>query len=374
MTIVLPAPTPHAGILQIAPYVGGESTTSHPTRRIRLAANESEYGAAPAAIAAFAEGRESLHRYPDGSALALRQTLGERFDLQPERILCGTGSGDLLLLVARCYCAAGAEVIYTEHGFLMYPIATAATGATVIRVPEQNLTAAVDRILAAVTERTKLVFLANPNNPTGSYLSASELARLHAGLPSTVLLVLDEAYCEFVDAADYQTGLSLARNHANVLVCRTFSKLYGLAALRLGWAYGSAETIDYMNRIRGPFNVGSAAQAAAIAALGERQFYDDVAKKIQIERERVSQSLRAIGLVVAPSVANFILVNFGAVTRRNPKLTAAAAHDWLKGQGILTRRVAAYGLPDDLRITIGKPEDMDCVVDEIGNFLMNSGI
>ena len=372
----LDAPSPHSGILQIAPYVGGESTTSHPTRRIRLAANESEYGAAPAAIAAFAQSQDSLHRYPDGSALALRQSLAARFDLEPERIICGTGSGDLINLVARCYCGVGAEaeVIYTEHGFLMYPIATAASGAAVIRVPEQNLTAVVDGILAAVTERTKIVFLANPNNPTGSYLSGREVARLHAGLPSTVLLVLDEAYCEFVDAADYESGLALAREHANILVCRTFSKLYGLAALRLGWAYGSVAAIDYMNRIRGPFNVGSAAQAAAIAALGAVDFYAAVAKKIQSERNRLSESLRGLGLglTVAPSVANFILVGFAEVTRVNPRLTAAAAQDWLKSQGILTRRVAAYGLPDHLRITIGRPEDMDCVVAEIARFLTES--
>ncbi|MDI9408908.1 MAG: histidinol-phosphate transaminase [Candidatus Pacebacteria bacterium] len=364
-----PPPLPHEGILSIAPYVGGESVSGHPSRRIRLAANESEYGAAPAAIAAFHNSAPSLHRYPDGSALQLRQALAAEFNLELERLICGTGSGDLINLVTRCYSGKGDEVIYTEHGFLMYPIATAANNATAIKVPEKNLTADVDGILAAVTPRTRIVFLANPNNPTGTYLAKNELARLHQELPSGILLVIDAAYCEFVGAADYDSGLELARGAENILVCRTFSKLYGLAALRLGWAYGSAATIDYMNRIRGPFNVGSAAQAAAIAALGEREFYATVVDRIQSERQRVTNALRQLGLTVPPSVANFILVGFAAVAKSKPNLTAAAANDWLKQNGILTRRVAAYGLPDYLRVTIGTTEDMDILIEELQSFL-----
>ena len=369
----LAPPLPHAGILSISPYVGGESQSKHPTRRIRLAANESEYGAAPSAIAAFQSTVDSLHRYPDGSASALRQTLAKAFNLEFERIICGTGSGDLINLVSRCYSGSGDEVIYTDHGFLMYPIATAANNATAIRVPEKNLTADIDAILKAVTESTKIVFLANPNNPTGSYIPKAELERLHRALPSRILLVIDAAYCEFVDADDYDNGFELARKSDNILVCRTFSKLYGLAALRLGWAYGSAATIDYMNRIRGPFNVNSAAQAAAIAALEEKPFYDSVVQKIQSERHRLSSRLTALGLTIPPSVANFILVGFGNTAKKNPRHTAVLANEWLKSQGILTRSVAAYGLPDYLRVTIGKPEDMDILIHELHEFLAGAG-
>jgi len=261
-------PQPRAGVLAITPYVPGRSTA--PAGRVfKLSSNETPLGPSPEAIAAFRAAADRLHEYPDGAATGLRQAIGRAFGLDPERIVCGAGSDDLLNLLANAYLGDGDEAIYTRHGFLVYPIATLGSGARPIVAEETNLTADVDTILAALSDRTRIVFLANPNNPTGTYVPFDEIKRLHRALPSRVLLVLDAAYAEYVRRNDYESGIELVATSGNVVMCRTFSKIYGLAALRLGWLYGPAHVVDALNRIRGPFNVSTAAMAAGIAAVGD---------------------------------------------------------------------------------------------------------
>src|SRR5437660_6856257 len=299
------APVPGPGILDIAPYVGGESKAAGVERPIRLASNESALGPSPKAIAAYKALAGEIHRYPDGGAAELRAALGRHHGLDPERIVCGSGSDELIGLLLRCYAGPGTEVVYSRHGFLMYPIGALSVGATPVAVPETALTADVDAILAHVTERTRIVFIANPNNPTGTYLSADELARLHAGLPPQVVLAIDAAYAEFVNRNDYEPGIALVNRASNVVMLRTFSKIYALAGLRLGWAYCPPAVADVLNRIRGPFNVSAPALAAGVAAI------EDVAALTRARAHNdkwlpwLSEQLTAPGLQLTPSGANF---------------------------------------------------------------------
>src|SRR5438067_13740939 len=249
----LSAPVPGPGILDIAPYVGGESTVEGVERPIRLASNESALGPSPKAVAAYKALAGEMHRYPDGGAERLRAALGRHHGLDPARIVCGAGSDELIALLQRAYAGPGVEVLYSRHGFLMYSIGAMAVGATPVAVPERKLTADVDAILARVTERTRIVFIANPNNPTGTYLSINDMNRLHAGLPSNVVLAIDAAYAEFVNRNDYEPGVALVNRASNVVMLRTFSKIYALAGLRLGWAYCTPEIADVLNCIRGQF-------------------------------------------------------------------------------------------------------------------------
>ena len=357
-------PQPRPGILEITPYVGGKAKAEGANRAIRLASNENPLGASAAAVAAYRELADSLHRYPDGGALALRQALGESEGLDPERLVCGAGSDELIQLLVRGYAGPGDEVLYSRHGFLVYPLASLAAGATPVAAPERDLTADVEALLGLVGPRTRMVFLANPNNPTGSYLGREAVARLHAGLPEDVLLVLDSAYAEYVSAPDYEAGAALVAAHDNVVMLRTFSKIHGLAALRLGWAYGPPAVIDVLNRIRGPFNVSAAALAAGVAAVRDRAHVErSVAHNARL-LPRFRQAVLDLGLLAPPSVGNFQLVGFPA-----PEKSAKAAEAWLAGEGILARAMAAYGLPDYLRVTIGLEEEMDAVVESLRGFL-----
>src|SRR6202042_1561493 len=265
MTATRPKPRP--GVLDIAAYVPGKSSAPGVAKIFKLSSNETPLGPSPRAIAAYKAAADHLEDYPDGSAIDLREAIGHAFGLDPDRIVCGAGSDDLLHLLAQAYLADGDEAIYTVHGFLIYPIATLGTGARPVAVAETDYTADVDAILERVTPKTKIVFLANPNNPTGTCLSFDEVKRLHRGLPPHVLLVLDAAYAEYVRRNDYETGIELVATSENVVMCRTFSKVHGLAALRLGWMYGPAHVVDVVNRIRGPFNVNTAAIYAGIAAI-----------------------------------------------------------------------------------------------------------
>ena len=359
------APVPGPGILNISPYVGGEAEAEGHARPIRLASNESALGPSPKAVAAYRALAGEIHRYPDGSAAELREALGHYHELDPTRIVCGAGSDELIALLLRSYASPGAEVLYSRHGFLMYSIGAKAVGATPIAVPERALTADVDGFLARVTERTRIVFIANPNNPTGTYLSANEMARLHAGLPAHVVLAIDAAYAEYVNRNDYEAGIALVNQASNVVMLRTFSKIYALAGLRLGWAYCPPEIADVLNRIRGPFNVTAPALAAGVAAV------EDVAA---LERARAhndhwlpwfSERLQAIGLELTPSVGNFVLARFPDAPRRN----ADAAFAFLHSRGILTRQMDAYGLPKCLRITIGTGEEMKTVAAALAEFM-----
>ena len=358
------APVPRPGILEISPYVGGKSTLAGVERVIKLASNESALGPSPRAVEAYREASGRLHRYPDGGADALRAALGEAHGLDPARLVCGSGSDELLDLLARAYAGPGDEVLYSAHGFLMYPIVALSVGATPVAAPERERVADVDALLGALTPRTRLVYLANPNNPTGTYLAADELARLHRGLPGDVLLVVDAAYAEFVEAADYSAGFDLVEAGENVVLTRTFSKIHGLAALRLGWVYGPAAVIEVIHRIRGPFNVTAPAQAAGLAALSDTDWLKAARRHNTTWREWFSERLRELGFEVPPSVCNFVLVEFPD----EPGRDAATANAFLQARGIIARDVSGYGLANILRVSIGTEPEMRAAAEVFAAF------
>ena len=358
-------PVARPGVLDIAPYIGGESKVAGVNRVIRLASNEGALGPSPKALEAYKALAGEIHRYPDGGASALRATLASRFGLEAERIVCSGGSDELITLLVRAYAGPGDEVLYSQHGFLMYPIAAKSVGATPVVAPETDLTTDVDAMLAAVTERTKIVFIANPNNPTGTYLPAAEVSRLQAGLPAHVVLVIDAAYAEYVGRHDYEPGIELVRRTPNTVMIRTFSKIYALGGMRVGWAYCPDNIADVLNRIRNPFNVNAAGQAAAVASLEDVDFAERGRAHNDQWQPWTSAALTALGIEVTPSVGNFILAHFAGSPDRN----ADAAWEYMKSRGILTRKMGAYGLPGALRITIGTGEEMKAVVDALGQFL-----
>ena len=345
-------PQPVAGILDIAPYVGGRAKVPGAARVFKLSSNESPLGPSPSAVEAFRAAASQLHYYPEGSSAILRHAIGEAMGLNADRIVCGNGSDELLHLLALAYSGPGDEVLYTEHGFLVYKIAALAAGATPVTARERDYTTDVDALLAAVTPRTKLVYIANPNNPTGTYIPSSEVRRLRNGLPEHCLLVLDAAYAEYVSRNDYESGLELVATTPNTVMTRTFSKIYALAGLRIGWAYGPAAIVDALNRVRGPFNVGVPGQQAAVAAIRDTAHVEmsaaHNAKWLSWLRDRIA----ATGLEVHPSVCNFLLIEF---PKDGPK-TAAKADAFLMQRGLILRGVAAYGLPLCLRLSVGTEE------------------
>ena len=357
--------TPRPGILEVTPYVGGEASISGRNRAIRLASNENPLGASPRAAAAYAALQDGLHRYPDGAAQELRETIARVEELDPARIVCGAGSDELIALLVRGYAGPGDEVLHSEHGFLMYPIAARTAGASPIAAPERDLRADVDALLERVTARTRLLFLANPNNPTGSYLAEAELRRLRAGLPERVLLVIDSAYAEYVTEDDYGSGAGLVEAFDNVVMTRTFSKIHGLAALRLGWAYCPPAVAGVLNRLRGPFNVSQAAQAAGVAALDDREHVAQSRRHNARWRAWLMERLAALHLHPFPSAANFVLVRFPD----HPERSADAALAYLKENSILVRALAAYGLPDCLRVTIGTEAEVRATAEALEGFV-----
>lgn len=356
------APQPKPWILDIAPYVPGRSTTDSGAKAIKLSSNENPFGTPAAARAAYAAAVDGLERYPDAGATRLRTAIGAHYGIEPERVIHGTGSDEVLHLAAGAFAGAGDEVIYVRYGFSVYDIAARRVGATPVVAPDRDYATDVDAILACVTPQTRVVFLANPNNPTGTYTSAGEIARLHAALPRDVLLVIDQAYTEYLDAADDDGGLELARTQPNVLVTRTFSKIFGLAAERVGWGYGPAAVIDAMHRIRAPFNFSTGAQDAAIAALGATQFLIDCQQhnaKWLAWFEGEMNALGNAGVRAVPSKANFSLILFeGAVT-------AETVYHGLMERGYIVRWLPGQGLPHGLRITIGTENDVRAVADAI---------
>lgn len=368
MTVVSPDPAtepqPRPGILMISPYVGGESKAGV-ERPIRLASNEGALGASPRAIEAYRALAGELHRYPDGGAGELRAAIARRHGLSADGIVCGAGSDELIQLLVKSYAGPGDEVLYSAHGFLIYGITARSVGATPVAAPERDLKADVDALLARVTERTRLLFLANPNNPTGTYLTKAEVERLHAGLPGHVILVIDGAYAEYMSAADYSDGAELVDRSRNVVMTRTFSKIYGLSSLRLGWAYCPPAIADVLNRVRGPFNVSAAAQAAGVAAVEDTAFVEKVRQHNDVWRAWTEEALRGLGLVVHPSVTNFVLIDFAGIVGKD----AESARQYLKARGILVRQVGSYGLPTCLRITIGTGEEMEATVAALRDYL-----
>jgi len=363
MTATRPQPRP--GVLDIQAYVPGKSDAPGVAKVFKLSSNETPLGPGESTIAAYHTVGAHLEDYPDGSASDLRQAIGDVFGLDPARIVCGAGSDDLLNLIARAYLTDGDEAIHTTHGFLVYPIATMGTGAKPVVAAEKNFTADVDAILKCVSPRTKVVFLANPNNPTGTYIPFDEVKRLHKGLPPHVLLVLDAAYAEYVQRNDYESGIELVATSENVVMCRTFSKIYGLAALRLGWMYGPAHIVDAINRIRGPFNVTAPAIAAGIAAIRDTA---------HVERSRahntrwlawLTEEIGKLGLPVTPSVGNFVLIHFPETNGH----TAKEADTFLTKRGLVLRQVGAYRLPNALRMSVGTEEANRLVVKALAEFL-----
>ncbi|HSM19904.1 MAG TPA: histidinol-phosphate transaminase, partial [Hyphomicrobiales bacterium] len=334
-------PIPRPGILDIAPYVPGTSALPGAGTVVKLSSNETPLGPSPKAVDAYLAEAAHLSRYPDGSAAPLREALAARYGLDAARIVAGAGSDELLNLLAAAYLGPGDEAIYSEHGFLVYKIAIMARGATPIVAPETELTADVDAILSGVSDATRMVFLANPNNPTGTYLPFDEVKRLHGGLPETCLLVLDAAYAEYVRRNDYAAGVELVASAGNVVMTRTFSKAYGLAALRLGWAYCPAHVADALNRIRGPFNVNGPAMAAGVAAVRDQAHLDAAIAHNEQWLPWLSRQIAELGLEVTPSAANFVLIHFPADERKG----AHAADAFLGGRGLVLRRMDAYGLP-----------------------------
>jgi histidinol-phosphate aminotransferase len=358
-------PQPRPGVLDIEAYVPGKSSAPGVAKVFKLSSNETPLGPSPKAIAAYKSAGERLEEYPDGSASDLREAIGHAFGLDPDRIICGAGSDDLLHLLAYAYLMDGDEAIHTTHGFLIYPIVTLGAGAKPIVAPETNYTADVDAILAAVTKRTKMVFLANPNNPTGTYLSFDEIKRLHRGLPPNVLLVLDGAYADYVQRNDYEAGIELVSTSDNVVLCRTFSKIHGLAALRLGWMFGPAHIVDAVNRIRGPFNVSDGAIAAGVAAIEDVEHQERSRAHNTRWLAWLTEEIGKLGLNVTPSVANFVLIHFPHAKGR----TAKDADAFLTARGLILRQTTAYKLPDALRLSVGTEEANRLVVGALKEFL-----
>ena len=358
-------PQPNAGIMDIAAYVPGREHVDGVAKVYKLSSNETPIGPSPKALEAIAALSDRMALYPDGQSSQLKQAIAAAYGLNPANIVCSNGSDELLGLIAQTYLGAGDEAIYTEHGFLVYKIQIMASGAKPVVVKETDETANVDAILAAVTPKTKAVFLANPNNPTGTYVSVSEVRRLHAGLPTHVMLVLDAAYAEYVRRNDYEAGVELVSSFDNVVMTRTFSKIHGLAALRIGWMYAPQHICDAVNRVRGPFNVNMLAIAAGAAAIADKAHQDKAIAHNDVWLERTTTELTAAGLRVTPSVGNFVLLHFP----NDPAQSAEKADAFLLSRGFVLRRVTAYGMPNALRLTIGSEEAMLGVLSALKEFL-----
>ena len=361
--------TPKPGILEITPYVGGRAAAPGVAKVFKLSSNESPLGPSPAALAALDQAKDSLSLYPEGSAAMLRQAIGEVYGLDPARIVTsGDGSDALLTMLANAYLQPGDEALFSEHAFLVYKIATLANSAVPVMVPEKTtnraITVDVEAMLAAVTQKTRLVYIANPNNPTGSYLSRDEMRRLHAGLPQDVLLVIDAAYAEYVTAEDYDCGLELAQAHANVVMTRTFSKIHGLAGLRIGWMFASPDVCDVINRIRGPFNTALMQQLVGAAAIRDQAHVQAAMEHNAKWLAWVTAEVRKTGLRVDDSAANFVLIHFPPGEK-----SAAKADAFLMQGGVILRSVASYGLADCLRMTVGTEEQNRLAVSFLQQFM-----
>ncbi|MCV6587277.1 MAG: histidinol-phosphate transaminase [Marinibacterium sp.] len=351
---------PQPGILDIALYQGGASHVAGVANVVKLSSNENPFGPSPRAIEAFRAAGAALHRYPNTDHGPLRQTIGAHHGLDPDRIICGVGSDEVITFLCQCYAGPGDEVLYTEHGFSMYKISARAAGAEPVKVPERDRRVDVDAIIAGVTERTRLIFVTNPGNPTGTMLGAADLERLAASVPRDVIVVLDGAYAEF--APGFDGGVSVVDRHPNVVMTRTFSKLYGLGGLRIGWGYAARDIIDVLNRVRGPFNLSEPQMAAAIAALEDRDYTAFCLDETARLRSLLADGLAELGVPSDTSCTNFILARFASEDEAN------ACDTVLQGRGILVRRVGGYGLPDCLRITVGDEDSCRRVIEGVRAF------
>lgn len=353
-------PVPQPGIMDIAPYQAGKSHVDGQVEVIKLSSNENPQGPSPKALEALHAAAAQLNRYPNSDHGDLRAAIAEVHGLDANRIICGAGSDEIIHWLCQAYAGEGTEVLQTEHGFAMYRISALAAGATPVLVPERDRVTDVDALLAGVTDRTRLVFIANPNNPTGTMISDAELTRLADGLPENVLLVLDGAYAEFVEG--YDAGLALVESRANVIMTRTFSKLYGLGGLRVGWAYGTAEVIGVLNRLRGPFNLSDMQLEAAAAAVRDVDYVTDSRTENARLRDWLADALAKVGVPSDPSCANFLLARFA------DQAEAEACDAFLKARGLIVRGVADYALPNCLRISVGDERACRLVAEAVAAF------
>jgi len=358
----LPQAQPH--IMELVPYKAGKSKAGGHASVIKLSSNESNLGPSPRVWDAIKKHMSELHRYPDGSHAYTREAIAKTHHLPADQITCGNGSDELISLLIQAYCGQGDHIVYSEHGFLMYKIYAQACGVKAIAAKEQQLTANVDAMLAAVTERTRIVFIANPNNPTGSYISSAELRRLREGLRPDILLVVDAAYAEYVEEDDYSDGTELVAETENTVMLRTFSKIYALPALRLGWMYGPPAIVEILNRVRSPFNVNALALAAGAAAVQDQAHIDDARKVNNQALKELPPRLESMGIRAHPSVCNFLLLEFPEGEK-----DAGHANAYLTDKGIILREMGAYGLPQCLRMTIGLGVENDAALDVLAEFM-----
>ncbi len=356
-------PKPKNSILKISPYKAGLTKTGNNKKVIKLSSNENPFGASPKAIQAYLNSANTLHRYPEANLL--NQVIADTYNLKSSGIVCGAGSDEIISLICQAYTNEGDDVLYSQYGFLMYPISAMAAGANPISVPETNLKTDINAIIKAVTPKTKIIFIANPNNPTGSYLTKDEINYLQKNIPAHVLLVLDGAYAEYANVPDYSDGIELVNSSNNTIVTRTFSKIYGLASLRIGWCYASDEISDILNRVRGPFNVSGPAINAATAALEDSEFIIKAKKHNEEWKKWLSEKIASLGIKVYPTIANFILTKF-----ENEEI-AKKAHEFLMNEGIIARPVANYGLKEYIRFTIGLREDNEMVYEILQKFMLS---
>ncbi|MES2977344.1 MAG: histidinol-phosphate transaminase [Pseudomonadota bacterium] len=361
------SPSPRPGILSIKPHMLPSAVTEVDRPKINLSSNESAMGPSPKAAEAALAAVKGIERYPDDGPIHLAKAIGAAFGLDPARIVCGHGSDELLQRLARAYLNPGDEVIHSVHGYLKFPNYAYSMGALPVAAPDKDFTASVDGILSCVTPRTRMVLLANPDNPTGTCLSGAEIRRLHAGLPETVVLVLDSAYAEYVSMPDYELPVALVNEHQNVVMTRTFSKIFGMAGMRLGWLYAPLSMVDVLQRLSMTFPISSLAVVAGIAAVSDLRYMKDVYTHNLEQRSQFSDEMRGLGLRVLPSNTNFVLLDFAPLAARGK--TAKAAYDFLDAHGIVGRMFNSADYRNMLRITIGLDDEMRLTTQAMFNFL-----
>ncbi len=352
-------PQAHKYLLEIENYIPGKSKVGD-KKVIKLSSNENALGASPKALIAYIEHAKDVFRYADGSSTLLREKIAQKNNINANQIVCGAGSDEIIALLTSSFASVGDEIIYSEYGFLMYPISAQRVGAKAIKVKEKNLKTDVDAIINAVNKKTKIIFIANPNNPTGSYLNKDEINKLVSNIPSNVLIVLDHAYQEFVTVNDFYDGIKIVNNHKNVVLTRTFSKIYGLASLRIGWSYSSQNIADILNKARGPFNVSGPAQVSALASLGDDDFYEASKNHNTKWLKILNEELKLINKIkIYPSIANFILIDF--LSNEN----CENVNKKLLENSIIFREMKGYGLPSCLRATIGTAEENEIIIENL---------
>ena len=352
-------PQAHKYLLEIENYIPGKSKVGD-KKVIKLSSNENALGASPKALIAYIEHAKDVFRYADGSSTLLREKIAQKNNINANQIVCGAGSDEIIALLTSSFASVGDEIIYSEHGFLMYPISAQRVGAKAIKVKEKNLKTDVDAIINAVNKKTKIIFIANPNNPTGSYLNKDEINKLVSNIPSNVLIVLDHAYQEFVTINDFYDGIKIVNNHKNVVLTRTFSKIYGLASLRIGWSYSSQNIADILNKARGPFNVSGPAQFSALASLDDDDFYEASKNHNTKWLKILNEELKLINKIkIYPSITNFILIDF--LSNEN----CENVNKKLLENSIIFREMKGYGLPSCLRATIGTAEENEIIIENL---------